>query len=435
MYYAFICRKSMASDNLLQPPDKFKFPFPPYDIQEQFMTELFQVLEGGKLGIFESPTGTGKSLSLICGALTWFLESEKQKRIKLEELVNDKTVDDDDDDDWFAAAGKKQEYNQKRLEAKEELERIKVKDEKLAKIKAKRSQLKQTDIEQNKDEFNELFKEVKWMQKAVQRELSQGAGDEDILVEEYFSDEEVDDDYEADEEDTSRRIFFCSRTHSQLSQFVREVKKSPFGSDVSLVSLASRAVMCVNPSVKKLPSQAAINEKCLELGKKKSKPTALDEDENPTKKSKSGGCGCPYNKNTGTAVLRDQAILAIHDIEDLVAAGRKTQSCPYYASRSAVPLAQMVVLPYNTLLHAGTRKAIGLNLKNSIVIIDEAHNLLDTITNIHSVNISGAQLGLAYSQLAQYREKYSTRLKVVTVIVNWIFLHLILLFRLRISCT
>ena len=53
-----------------------------------------------------------------------------------------------------------------------------------------------------------------------------------------------------------------------------------------------------------------------------------------------------------------------------------------------------------------------MNLKNSIVIIDEAHNLVDTITNIHSVNISGSQLGLAFSQLTQYRERYSTRLKV-----------------------
>ncbi len=29
------------------------------------------------------------------------------------------------------------------------------------------------------------------------------------------------------------------------------------------------------------------------------------------------------------------------------------------------------------------RVAVGLNLKNSIVIVDEAHNLLETITNIH----------------------------------------------------
>ena len=34
--------------------------------------------------------------------------------------------------------------------------------------------------------------------------------------------------------------------------------------------------------------QAAINEKCLELGKKKSKTTKLDIDDKPVKKSKSG---------------------------------------------------------------------------------------------------------------------------------------------------
>ena len=60
----------------------------------------------------------------------------------------------------------------------------------------------------------------------------------------------------------------------------------------------------------------------------------------------------------------------------------RAHSCPavqLYSvlfSRSAVPLCEMIVLPYNTLLHAGTRKAIGISLKNSVIIIDEAHNLL-----------------------------------------------------------
>ena len=79
--------------------------------------------------------------------------------------------------------------------------------------------------------------------------------------------------------------------------------------------------------------------------------------------------------------------------------------------RSAVKLCEMVVLPYNSLLHAPTRKAIGLNLKNSVIIIDEAHNLLETIAGIHSVSISGNQLAMAYSQLTQYKLKYKCRLK------------------------
>ena len=39
-------------------PDLFAFPFPPYDIQEDFMKNLYKVLTNGGVGIFESPTGT-----------------------------------------------------------------------------------------------------------------------------------------------------------------------------------------------------------------------------------------------------------------------------------------------------------------------------------------------------------------------------------------
>ena len=44
----------------------------------------------------------------------------------------------------------------------------------MAGIKARRNKLQQSEVEQNKDEFNDLFKEMQWMKKAVARELSQG---------------------------------------------------------------------------------------------------------------------------------------------------------------------------------------------------------------------------------------------------------------------
>ena len=42
----------------LNPPEKFPFPFNPYLIQNDLMKNLYEALEGKKLGIFESPTGT-----------------------------------------------------------------------------------------------------------------------------------------------------------------------------------------------------------------------------------------------------------------------------------------------------------------------------------------------------------------------------------------
>ena len=36
----------------------YGFPFPPYSIQNEFMNSLYDTLSKGKIGIFESPTGT-----------------------------------------------------------------------------------------------------------------------------------------------------------------------------------------------------------------------------------------------------------------------------------------------------------------------------------------------------------------------------------------
>lgn len=65
------------------PPAQFPFPFSPYPIQSQFMTDLFNVIENRRIGIFESPTGTGKSLSLMCGTLRWLLDHETAEREQL----------------------------------------------------------------------------------------------------------------------------------------------------------------------------------------------------------------------------------------------------------------------------------------------------------------------------------------------------------------
>lgn len=60
--------------------------------------------------------------------------------------------------------------------------------------------------------------------------------------------------------------------------------------------------------------------------------------------------------------------------------------------RPSLPL-QLVVLPYQMLLHAPTRQAAGIRLQGQVVVIDEAHNLIDTITNIHSMEVRGSQVG------------------------------------------
>lgn len=83
---------------------------------------------------------------------------------------------------------------------------------------------------------------------------------------------------------------------------------------------------------------------------------------------------------------------AAMDIEDLVHLGRSMKTCPYYGSRSMVPSADLVVLPYQSLLSKSSRESLGLNLKNNIVIIDEAHNLADSLLSMYDSKITLPQV-------------------------------------------
>lgn len=70
-----------------------------------------------------------------------------------------------------------------------------------------------------------------------------------------------------------------------------------------------------------------------------------------------------------------------------------------------------MTLPYPLLLQKSAREALGISLKGHIVIIDEAHNLMDTISNIHSVSVSLPQLEKSHKGLGLYISKFRNKLK------------------------
>jgi chromosome transmission fidelity protein 1 len=51
--------------HVTSPPKDFHHPYTPYAIQETFMSTVYQVLEEGKVGILESPTGTVSLLTVM----------------------------------------------------------------------------------------------------------------------------------------------------------------------------------------------------------------------------------------------------------------------------------------------------------------------------------------------------------------------------------
>ncbi|CAH1159677.1 unnamed protein product [Phaedon cochleariae] len=394
----------------LKIPDKFDFPFPPYGIQNEFMKNLYSVLENGKLGIFESPTGTGKSLSIICGAIRWLKDHEEFKRLSISnnitKLEQEKLEVADDEKDWIVAQYKERELTEKLNFLKIQESKIQDYEKKLKnleKVKEYKLTKKWKNLNKNHNNQHELLKDD-----SIEKNVDE---DEDILPEEpelsatddYVSDE--------DEKETSyepSKIYICSRTHSQLAQFVGEIIKSPFANDVRVASLASRQAYCINPEVSKLKSMALINERCVDLQKKLPK-AKVDQDGKVVKKQKGTSCSCPYYKQTAIEELGNFALVQVQDVEDLVNNAKELKACPYYASRKAAEDAEVIFIPYNTLLHKATREANGIKLKNNIVIVDEAHNLLEALAQMHNVDLNYGQVYHALQQMKSYKNRFHTR--------------------------
>jgi chromosome transmission fidelity protein 1 len=190
------------------------------------------------------------------------------------------------------------------------------------------------------------------------------------------------------------QIVYAARTHSQLSQFVSEIRKLPgkWGSSLRVVALASRSQgLCGQFQGKKM-SDTALTEACLELKKSKSK--------------------CPHHPSTeSVATLALHSLTEPTDVEDMARLGQACLTCAYYATRHALPQAQLVVLPYSLLCSAKSREALGLKLHaNTLVLIDEAHNLPAAIASLQSATVSLQTVQMAQEQLKRYLERYIDRL-------------------------
>lgn len=62
--------------------------------------------------------------------------------------------------------------------------------------------------------------------------------------------------------------------------------------------------------------------------------------------------------------------------------------CPYYVSREIHKAVEILFAPYNYLIDRGNRRSLNLNWENSVLIFDEAHNLVSGRTYAFDLKIS-----------------------------------------------
>ncbi|KAJ2911046.1 ATP-dependent DNA helicase chl1, partial [Coemansia aciculifera] len=422
----------------------------PCDIQLDFMQRLFETIEKREFAIFESPTGTGKSLSIICGALTWlYHNSERKSRMSSTTLAVADNSLQQQQPDWVVAYEKMQQMDKaaaasesesaqrqkylrwvastRRREAAERKQQVSSRRQQTAPIAGKVAGIakRKPNDDRDDDEADDDIMLVdpyysdseaqdtghaddngQVQYSAAVRKLMKRRADNRPLYDSSNSDDEDDDDDSAGppQEPSVTKVIYASRTHSQIQQLIGEVKRTQFGSGenkVKCVTLGLRSQLCVNDRARQgALSVHAINERCLEMQQQSSSGS-----------KKSARCGFLPPQQTPMLDFKDAVAATIMDIEELAKEGRRRCTCPYYGARSSVGGSQVVALPYNTLLSRSAREAMGISLQGNIVIVDEAHNLVDTILSTHSVTLDWRTVRALIDMVQKYFTKYWRRLK------------------------
>jgi len=213
-------------------------------------------------------------------------------------------------------------------------------------------------------------------------------------------------------------IYYCTRTISQINNVLKEINKTCY--DLQISFLASRVHTCLKfDKGKRIKMEnQKLNDICLNLrdnlkkmnkGKKEIKKEEEDnyynEKNNPTNKYKKYN-----NKKKEIKVEKNQELEIckyyneeenfdfrnynnIEDIEDLLKEGKKKLFCPYFYNISKTKnCANLTFMSYNYILDPNIRKKINIFENNSIVILDEAHNICNILENIFSKKINTNEL-------------------------------------------
>ncbi|XP_006983290.1 Fanconi anemia group J protein [Peromyscus maniculatus bairdii] len=434
---------------------KINFPCKAYPAQLAMMSSIVRGLNSSQHCLLESPTGSGKSLALLCSALAW-----QQSHIgkPVDEGLNKKpevpssccctchsknfTHSDmsTGTSPHFSSPSKLSERNGTSSPCRDSPE----KNTLAAKLSAKKLASVQRDED---DDFQVEKKRIRPLETAQQmRKRHCLEKDVHHLDAEVASEKRVKPEspvrktsssfqnldglcsrcccstkqgHSEDSANTLKKdhggqskrpkIYFGTRTHKQIAQITRELRKTAY-SGVPMTVLSSRDHTCVHPEV---VGNFNRNEKCMEL---------LD-----GKQGKSCYFYHGVHKISNQQTLQSlQGMSKAWDIEELVSLGRKLKACPYYTARELIDDADIIFCPYNYLLDAQIRESMDIKLKEQVIILDEAHNIEECARESASYSVTEVQLRFARDELdslvnSNVRKKSHEPLRDVCYnLINWL---------------
>ena len=326
------------------------FPFRPYDVQRDYMEAVLKALQNKQHALLESPTGTGKTLCLLCSALAW--QRQEKGRILQQ---------NDDDIITPQLLLSQQQQQQQQLS-----------------IQQQQTTTTSTQLSQNNTNDTTTTTATATAQTS--------SASNNISTKPPI-------------------IIYASRTHSQLSQVVGELRNTRYRPRHAV--LGSREHMCIHPKVNPTVARGSnksgssaecnkasstdVNNGCNKLNKDR-KCMMRNNLEDATS---NGSVWQPPLKSTehvqGAGSHYEQPVL---DMEDLVLVGKENKICPFYHTRSLLKEAELIFVPYNYLFDRDARETTlaDVDFANAILIFDEAHNLEEFASESSSFDLSSSDI-------------------------------------------
>ncbi|EPT25509.1 helicase, putative [Toxoplasma gondii ME49] len=476
--------------------------FDPYPVQRDFMAHVTAFLENPekKFTMLEMPTGTGKTLALLASTLSWLEKNEEKLMVERMQTEDGRRETDRDNMDdtgprretkappaWIRAAYEAQQRATASGALQDEERRRK---ERLQRAEALRREMEEAEKETKKERETQApaastaagsgqaakaaatlwRRRQETYSKEANPSVSSSPGEsekkdnlrlqtedpQEFLVD--FSSLTMKTEGESDslpvESDRKTvyaprktQVIIASRTHSQLRQYVEEIRRiqraalspsaassssvlclgrsgrecgaadcpagkserefadagtpQPLLTRLQVAVLAGRDRLCVNPAARRQDSSTdARREEGVDRSGDIADACALLLDKGQ----------CPFYARR--SVLADLALTECMDIEDLTKAGCSpaVMGCPYFAAKEAAKEADVVLLPTSALLATREKEALEASLEGAVVAIDEAHHLPRLLASASSSSLESAILKDAVDGLSEYLATYQDRL-------------------------
>lgn len=185
---------------------------------------------------------------------------------------------------------------------------------------------------------------------------------------------------------------------------MKELKRSDYNY-IEATVIGSRDQLCLHPKLKEMSNSDKIME-CKNLRKHKNCDFYNNFEEQKSKQTEP-----------------DSEEKTITDIEDLLSDGMKHECCSYYFAKDRAKHIKVIFMPYNVsrpgfkkillskliftsftqqyLIDPLLREAVlkGIDMKNSIVILDEAHNVPNVCEESASTSITSTEIIIALKEM------------------------------------